>query len=263
MAVKRRSNGKTGTSLVGKPHPVCLLPGFYGVGGGYLSHWRDAASYLLVDEATEEGILVDCGSHAGLDALRANVNEVTTLDRIKLVIGTHCHWDHVEAFGHLHEEMDAQFAIHALDVQAVRTGDPDLTCAGFLYNDVFHPFPADIILNGGEQFHIGDYSLQILHLPGHTPGCIGVLMQYALTGQTVLIPGDSVQGGFGKQIKSSLPHWKRSVRGLMAQKIDFMVTNHLPPGSQTGLLADVPHRLARVYSQLETDFYFFADRQWA
>jgi glyoxylase-like metal-dependent hydrolase (beta-lactamase superfamily II) len=261
-----RQQGATGkgagASTVGKPHPVRLLPGFYGVGGGYLSHWRDAASYLLVDENTGDCILVDCGSHAGLDALRANVSQVAELSKLKLVIGTHCHWDHVEAFGHLREETDALFAIHALDARAVRTGDPDLTCAGFLYNDVFHPFPVDFTLRGGERFHIGEYDLEILHLPGHAPGCIGVMLNYARTDQTILIPGDSVQGAFGKQIKSSVPDWKKSVRSLMATKIDFMVTNHLPPGAQTSLLADVPHRLARIYSQLQTNFYSFADHQW-
>ncbi|MEO8286098.1 MAG: MBL fold metallo-hydrolase [Chloroflexota bacterium] len=247
--------------IVGKPHPVRLLPGFYGVGGGYLSHWRDAASYLLVDEVSGECLLVDCGSHAGLDALKANASQVADLNKLSLVIGTHCHWDHVEAFGHLRQDTDALFAIHTLDARAVRTGDPDLTCAGFLYNEIFHPFPVDIHLDGGERFQIGEYDLEILHLPGHAPGCIGVMLTYAGTGQTILVPGDSVQGSFGKKIKSSVSDWKRSVRSLMTRKIDFMVTNHLPPGSQTGLLADVPHRLARIYSQLETDFYNFADKQ--
>jgi glyoxylase-like metal-dependent hydrolase (beta-lactamase superfamily II) len=207
-------------------------------------------------------VLVDCGSHAGLDALRANIAQVADLSKLKLVIGTHCHWDHVEAFAHLREENDALFAIHALDARAVRTGDPDLTCAGFLYNDVFHPFPVDITLHGGEHFHIGEYGMEVLHLPGHTPGCIGVMLRYDRTGQTILIPGDSVQGAFGKQIRSSVPDWKKSVRGLMAEKIDFMVTNHLPPGAQTSLLADVQHRLARIYGQLQTNFYNFADTQW-
>jgi glyoxylase-like metal-dependent hydrolase (beta-lactamase superfamily II) len=251
------------TTQVGKPHAVRLLPGFYGVGGGYLSHWRDAASYLLLDEVSGECVLVDCGSHAGLDALRANIAHVADLGKLKLVIGTHCHWDHVEAFGHLRQETEALFAIHAFDARAVRTGDPDLTCAGFLYNDIFHPFPVDITLHGGERFHVGEYELEVLHLPGHTPGCIGIMLHYNRTGQTILIPGDSVQGAFGKQIRSSVPNWKKSVRGLMSEKIDFMVTNHLPPGAQTSLLADVQHRLARIYGQLQTNFYNFADHQWS
>ena len=88
-----------------RPHPVRLLPGFYQVGGGFLSHPRDAASYLLLDEASGEGILVDCGSHSGLPALRANMAQVADLRQVQLVIGTHCHWDHVEAFGHLRDEI--------------------------------------------------------------------------------------------------------------------------------------------------------------
>jgi glyoxylase-like metal-dependent hydrolase (beta-lactamase superfamily II) len=248
---------------VDSPHVVRLLPGFYQVGGGYLSHSRDAASYLLVDEKSGDSLMIDCGSHAGLAAVRANISAVADINQVKLVIGTHCHWDHVEAFGHLREEIDALFAVHALDARAVRTGDPDLTCAGFLYNEVFHPFPVDITLSGGEQFYIGEYDLEIIHLPGHAPGCIGVMMHYKRTDQTILVPGDSVQGAFAPKIKSNLKHWKHSVRTLMARNIDFMVPNHLPPGSQTSLLVDVPHRLAKIYNQLDTDFYNFADPQRA
>jgi hypothetical protein len=47
----------------------------------------------------------------------------------------------------------------------------------------------------------------------------------------------------------------------MAEPFDLMVTNHLPGGAQTALLADVPNRLARVYSQLQTDFHAFMDHQ--
>ena len=244
-----------------RPHPVRLLPGFYQVGGGYLSHLRDAASYLLVDEQSGESILVDCGSHSGLPALRANIAAVADLREVQLVIGTHCHWDHVEAFGHLRAETSARFAIHELDAPAVQSGNPDLTCAGWLYNESFHPFPVDLLLKGGEHFQLGRFELDILHLPGHAPGCIGVKVHYGPTGQTILIPGDAVQGAFGKRIRSNVAAWKRSLRRLMMEQFDFMVTNHLPAGAQTSLLADVPNRLARIYSLLETDFHAFMEHQ--
>lgn len=245
-----------------RPHPVRLLPGLYQVGGGYLSHSRDAASYLIRDEATGEGILVDCGSHCGAEALLSNLGQVTDTQQIKLIIGTHGHWDHVEGVGHLREAgIDAPFAIHELDAGHVRTGDPDLTCAGFLYNESFHTFEPDALLKGGESYRVGDFEMEVMHLPGHSPGCIGIKMLYARTGQVILLPGDSIQGGFGKRIRSSVSQWRQSVRRLMSERIDLLLPNHLPPGSQTSLLADVPNRLARVYSQLETNFQSFSDHQ--
>ena len=219
--------------LVDQPHPVRLLPGFWQVGGGYLSHDRDAASYLLVDERTGAGILVDCGSHSGLAALRANIQQITALDRIKLVIGTHGHWDHIEAYGHLRDEMRAPIALHARDADAVERGDPDLTCAGWLYNEPFHTFPIDIRLHGGERYLVGGYALEILHLPGHSPGSIGIRAVYERTGQSILIPGDAIQGAYGRRIHSSLSAWKRSLRRLMQDPPDLLVPNHLPAGAQT------------------------------
>jgi hypothetical protein len=47
----------------------------------------------------------------------------------------------------------------------------------------------------------------------------------------------------------------------MSEEIDLLLPNHLPPGSQTSLLADIPNRLARVYNQLDTDFHAFSDHQ--
>ena len=245
-----------------RPHPVRLLPGLYQVGGGYLSHSRDAASYLIRDEATGEGILVDCGSHCGAEALLSNLGQVTDTGRIKLIIGTHGHWDHVEGVGHLREAgIDAPFAIHELDAGHVLTGDPDLTCAGFLYNESFHTFEPDALLRGGESYRVGDFEMEVMHLPGHSPGCIGIKMLYERTGQVILLPGDAIQGGFGKRIHSSIGQWRQSLRRLMSERIDLLLPNHLPPGSQTSLLADVPNRLARVYSQLETNFQSFSDHQ--
>jgi glyoxylase-like metal-dependent hydrolase (beta-lactamase superfamily II) len=245
-----------------RPHPVRLLPGLYQVGGGYLSHSRDAAGYLIRDEATGEGILVDCGSHCGVEAVLSNLEQVTDIKLIKLIIGTHGHWDHVEGVGHLREAgIDAPFAIHELDAAHVRTGDPDLTCAGFFYNEHFHTFEPDVLLKGGERYQIGDFDMEVMHLPGHSPGCIGIKMLYAGTGQVILLPGDSINGSFSKRIHSNLNHWRQSLRRLMSEQIDLLLPNHLPPGSQTSLLADVPNRLARVYNQLDTDFLNFSDHQ--
>lgn len=245
-----------------RPHPVRLLPGLYQVGGGYLSHSRDAASYLIRHEGTGESILVDCGSHCGAEALLSNLRQVTDTSLIKLIIGTHGHWDHVEGLSHLREAgIAAPFAIHEMDAAHVRTGDPDLTCAGFLYNEDFHIFEPDMLLHGGERYQVGDFEMEVMHLPGHSPGCIGIKMLYARTGQSILLPGDSINGSFSKRIRSNAKHWRRTLERLMSEQIDLLLPNHLPPGSQTSLLADLPNRLARVYIQLDTDFHNFSDHQ--
>ena len=79
----------------------------------------------------------------------------------------------------------------------------------------------------------------------------------------MLIPGDAVEGAFGRRIRSSVPKWKRSMRRLMGEPLDFMLPSHLPNGAQTALLADVPNRLARVYHRLQTDFHAFMAPQGA
>ncbi|HEX5502158.1 MAG TPA: hypothetical protein VFW96_06020, partial [Thermomicrobiales bacterium] len=103
----------------------------------------------------------------------------------------------------------------------------------------------------------------ILHLPGHSPGSIGIALRYTRTGQTPLIPGDAVEGAFSTRIRSNITSRKRSLRRLRQEQFDFMLPSHLPGGATTALLANVPSRLARVYRLLETDFHRFMAPQVA
>ncbi len=232
-------------------HPVKLLPGLWQVGGGHLTDERDAAAFLLVSRG--EAMLIDCGSPVGVDALTHNVDQITDWSNVRLIVGTHGHFDHVGAVTLLRERADFTFALHHADVAQVETGDPDLTCAGWLYEQRFPPAHVDWRLDDGAVFEVGDIVCQALHLPGHTRGSIGILTH--LAGLTVLIPGDAVNGFYSPRIQSDLEHWPESLRRLLGYDIDLMVPNH---GSSV-LSADVPLRVQQALRRLELGFLTFEE----
>ncbi|MCU1655402.1 MAG: Glyoxylase, beta-lactamase superfamily [Pseudonocardiales bacterium] len=132
-------------------------------------------AYLLRCTETEEGLLIDAANEA--DRLR----ELIALDGppVSAVLTTHRHPDHWQA---LSETVDAAGA-------AVYAGEED---ADEL------PVAVDERLKHGDTITVGDATLDIIALRGHTPGSIAVLYRDP-DGRPHLFTGDSLfPGGVGR-----------------------------------------------------------------
>lgn len=139
--------------------------------------------YLIKTE--EHIILIDTGIATDckfIEKLKTRINP----QKIDLVILTHGHYDHVGNAHILQKNYGIQIAIHKKDVSMVTNADMDFSKAkGFfsrlirkqtLSNQKKACYPAftpDIIVE--HDFPKKFQSLQIISLPGHTPGSIGVL----------------------------------------------------------------------------------------
>ena len=135
----------------------------------------DNNAYLLRCTETGEGLLVDAANEA--DRLR----ELIVLDGppVSAVLTTHRHPDHWQA---LDEIVDAAGA-------AVYAGAED---ADEL------PVAVDERLSHGDVITVGDVSLEIIGLRGHTPGSVAVLYRDP-DGTPHLFTGDSLfPGGVGR-----------------------------------------------------------------
>ena len=104
--------------------------------------------------------------------------------RIKYIILTHGHFDHMHSLGDLKKATGAPVYIHKNDAKCLT--DPAFS----LYTYFGYPETvfdaADVALNGGEVLTLGDEEIKIIHTPGHTPGCICLLMgEDMLTGDTL------------------------------------------------------------------------------
>ena len=132
-----------------------------------------------------EGAIIDPG--ADLEKIKEIIEEAECTVRYILI--THVHLDHISAVDKLREYTGAPVFIHINEAGYL----PDAWYNGsaiFGLNRQFNE--ADRFLKDGELISLGDVNLEILHTPGHTPGCICIKAGNSLfmwTTRCCLIPG--------------------------------------------------------------------------
>ncbi|GAB2467086.1 MBL fold metallo-hydrolase [Jatrophihabitans fulvus] len=132
-------------------------------------------AYLLRCTQTDEGLLIDAAAEA------RRLRELVQFEGppVSAILTTHRHWDHHGALPDTAEFAGA----------AVYAGDAD---ADEL------PVAVDERLHHGDTITVGDVTLEVIHLRGHTPGSVAVLYRDP-EGVPHLFTGDSLfPGGVGK-----------------------------------------------------------------
>ncbi len=137
--------------------------------------------YLVYDEETKVGIIIDPGDNG--KELLAEVEKRQL--KIKYVVNTHGHWDHIGANDEVCAATGAKLLIHEDDAACL--GEPSLNMSGMLSRKS-STRAADILLKEGDTVEFGDLSLEVIHTPGHTRG--GICLYGAA--QHVLFSGDTL-----------------------------------------------------------------------
>ncbi len=123
--------------------------------------------YLVGDEATREGIIIDPG---GNGALILETVQRLKLD-VKLVVNTHGHVDHIAANREVMEGTGAPLAIHPDDANMLTN---PLRSFAILMGKIHPSPPATVLLEEGSTVEFGSIVLQVLHTPGHSAGSISL-----------------------------------------------------------------------------------------
>ncbi|MDS1270848.1 MBL fold metallo-hydrolase [Lipingzhangella sp. LS1_29] len=133
----------------------------------------DNNTYLLRCRTTGTGVLIDAANEA--DRILELVGDAG-LDR---VVTTHRHQDHWQALAEVVGVTGARTVAHPLDGEHL-------------------PVSVDEPVDHGGQIPVGECSLTVIHLRGHTPGSIALRYDEP-GGRTHLFTGDSLfPGGVGK-----------------------------------------------------------------
>jgi glyoxylase-like metal-dependent hydrolase (beta-lactamase superfamily II) len=161
----------TGDVEVGGPADVRELPGLT-ISKLAVSEMANNV-YLLRCTATGEALLIDAAAEP--DALRRLVGEAP----LRTVVTTHGHWDHHRALTEVVIATGADTVAHPADA-------PDL------------PVSVDRKVEHGDTVTVGEQTLEVVHLRGHTPGSIALVWRGPGDAGVHVFTGDSLfPGGVG------------------------------------------------------------------
>ena len=152
-------------------------------------------AYLLRDNSSGQALLIDAAAEP--DRLRALIGNVP----VEKIVTTHQHHDHWGALEEVKAATGAITVAHPLDAGGI-------------------PVPTDELVSDGGVIRFGTVELEAIHLVGHTPGSIALLLRasdrpHLFTGDC-LFPGgpgrttrpedfNSLMGGLEERVFGRLP----------------------------------------------------------
>ena len=207
-----------------------LEPGLYRIG--------NSAVFMDLIVGSHHALLFDTGY--GYGDLKAVVRSIT--DKPLYVVNSHGHVDHAcgnQAFGGAY--------IHPLDMELCREHNgPQMRRAELDVAEVPPDFDLDAHLRlgtgelkpvgEGDTFDLGGVTLQVIHLPGHTAGSIGLWCPE----KKLLYVGDAMNCFVWLFLpeSQSLDTYIRSLRKAEALPFTHMVQSHEPDPVPRDKLAD-------------------------
>ncbi len=125
---------------------------------------------ILTDKAA---IVVDPGKYT------AQIKDflIQNADKVRLILITHAHYDHIGGALQLRQETGVKIAIGKNEEFAL--SDKSFNLSG-RFTPLIPPFNADYTIEDEEQFAVGDVTVKAFETPGHTVGGMCYLMDNCL-----------------------------------------------------------------------------------
>ncbi len=164
----------------------------------------DSHVYVLGDSQSHDLSMVDVGligkGEWKLDQIeQAGIG----LEDIKRIILTHTHFDHIGCIKEIIKGLpDSEIWVHQIEGDYLEKGDERIIHGNEMFaglirsqygiEDGFYQFPIQRKLSEGEVLEVGGSRWEVLHIPGHSAGGIGLYNPE----NKVLIPGDTVYADY-------------------------------------------------------------------
>lgn len=139
----------------------CLLPGF------------DTNCWLVYDDQTSDAVLIDPA--APDKALLKFILDQQL--KVKYIVNTHGHGDHIGGNAFFKHSLNAPVCIHKAD--AIMLINSKLNLSAYLEVNLSLP-QAEIEFSDDDKLKLGEHEITVIHTPGHTPGCISLLIENLL-----------------------------------------------------------------------------------
>jgi hydroxyacylglutathione hydrolase len=145
-------------------------------------------AYLVGCATTREAVVIDPGDEVEqlVEAVRADAL------RVRYVLLTHAHLDHITGVARAKEAFDAPVVLHEADLPLYRA----VVQQGLMFGlKVEAQPPVDRFYSLGECIAFGRYEARVHHTPGHSPGGVCLQVGPAGTPGPDLFVGDTLFAG--------------------------------------------------------------------
>ncbi len=185
----------------------------------------DNNCFIIADENTKDALLIDPGDEPDRILDLVNKNNL----KLKYIVCTHAHFDHVGAIPELKNDTGAKIVIHYDELDIYKhTKDQ----AALVWGYELDPLPdPDMFISEGDILEIGNIKFEIIHTPGHSPGGI------CLFGEGIVITGDTLfAGSVGRTdlLGGDLEKLKKSFKKLLTLPDNTIVFPGHGPQSTIG-----------------------------
>lgn len=146
-----------------------------------------ANCYICIDEETQQGLIIDPGDDGSY-----LIDQITRLNITPIgILATHGHFDHIMAGFEIQQTYQLPFYLHKNDWFLLDRMQQ--SAQHFLGYDHVDPAPTHPIdISEEKDIKFGNTVFQVFHIPGHTPGSIGLFhkeLQTLLVGDVVFAHG--------------------------------------------------------------------------
>lgn len=144
--------------------------------------------YVIQDEKTKETMIIDPGNTSNelielLDAMQV---------KMKYILLTHCHGDHINGVQKIKEKYGGKILIHIKEAEGLKNININLSTHIGLEPIILQE---DARINDGDLIHVGELEFKVIHTPGHTCGSISLYCKE----ENMVFSGDTLfRGSWGR-----------------------------------------------------------------
>ncbi len=164
----------------------------------------DSHIYVVGKPDSQDLSIIDAGLMGkGSYKIQSILNMGIELKAIARIIMTHTHLDHIGCLAEIREQIPwAELWVHDIEAGPLEEGDERTVYGMEMFQSMCmmqyslkpgaFTFYVDRRLQGEENLDIGGMTWEVLHIPGHSPGSIGLYNRQ----EKILIPGDVVYADY-------------------------------------------------------------------
>jgi glyoxylase-like metal-dependent hydrolase (beta-lactamase superfamily II) len=198
----------------------------------------DSHVYLVGEPSSKDLSFIDAGMIGKGDYKVNSIKNLgIQLEDIKRIIMTHTHMDHIGCLAEIQEQIPwAELWMHTLEAEPLEQGDDRVVYGMEMFRGICEmqygikpgafKFQVDRKLQGSENLEVGGMTWEVLHIPGHSPGSIGLYDRASKT----LIPGDVVYADYAigrfDLHGANGPELKDSLMRLAELEVEILLPGH-------------------------------------